>query len=88
VFPNASHKFYLDADLEERSRRRINELQEKGNMVDAQKLKAELQARDTKDLTRSVGPLKKADDAVFIDSTHLSIDQVVNEMIKHIKAHG
>jgi CMP/dCMP kinase len=88
VFPHASHKFYLDADLEERSRRRICELREKGNDVDADKLKAELKTRDTKDLTRSVGPLKKADDAVFIDSTHLSIDEVVREMLKHITAHG
>ncbi len=88
VFPEASYKFYLDADLQERSRRRICELREKGNDVDAQRLTAELKARDTKDLTRSVGPLKKADDAVFIDSTHLSIDEVVGEMIKHINAHG
>ncbi len=85
VFPKANNKFYLDANIEERSRRRIEELREKGNDVDADKLMNELKERDDKDLTRSVGPLKKADDAVFIDSTHLSVDAVVEEMMKHIK---
>jgi len=84
VFPQATNKFYLDANVDERSRRRIVELREKGNDVDADKLTAELKDRDNKDLTRSVGPLKKADDAVFIDSTDFSIDEVVEEMLKHI----
>lgn len=85
VFPQATNKFYLDAKVEERSRRRIDELREKGKEVDAHQLTVELKERDNKDLTRSVGPLKKADDAVFIDSTHLGIDEVVEEMMKHIK---
>lgn len=85
VFPQASNKFYLDANIEERSRRRVEELREKGNNIDAGKLKNELAERDNKDLTRSVGPLRKADDAVFIDSTHLTIDEVIDEMMKHIK---
>lgn len=88
VFPRATNKFYLDADVTERSRRRIDELREKGNNVDADKLTAELKERDHKDKTRSVGPLKKADDAVVIDSTHLSIDEVVEEMLKAIKKDG
>ncbi len=88
VFPRASNKFYLDADINERSRRRIEELREKGNDVDADKLTKELEERDNKDLTRSVGPLKKADDAVLIDSTHLSIDGVIETMLKHIKKDG
>ncbi len=88
VFPQATNKFYLDADVTERSRRRIDELREKGNDVDADKLTAELKERDHKDKTRSVGPLKKADDAVVIDSTHLSIDEVVQEMLKAIKKDG
>lgn len=85
VFPQATNKFYLDADVAERAQRRISELREKGNDVDADKLTAELKERDNKDLTRSVGPLKKADDAVLIDSTKLSIDGVVEEMLKYIK---
>ena len=88
VFPQATNKFYLDADLTERSRRRIEELRAKGNDIDADKLTAELEERDNKDKTRSVGPLKKADDAVVIDSTHLSIDEVVQEMLKAIKKDG
>ncbi len=88
VFPRATNKFYLDADIGERSRRRIDELKAKGNDVDADKLTAELKERDNKDLTRDVGPLKKADDAVLIDSTHLSIDEVIGEMLKHIKKDG
>jgi len=85
VFPQACNKFYLDANINERSRRRVEELREKGNDVDANKLAIELKERDHKDLTRSVGPLRKADDAVFIDSTHLTIDEVIEEMMKHIK---
>jgi len=55
------------------------------NTPNLDKLAAELKERDNKDLTRSVGPLKQADDAVFIDSTRLSIDGVVEEMLKYIK---
>ena len=84
VFPQATSKFYLDADVGERCHRRIEELRAKGNEVDEKTLTAELKERDNKDLTRRVGPLKKADDAVFIDSTHLSVDEVIEEMLKHI----
>lgn len=84
VFPQATRKFYLDADFSERSLRRIKELEVKGKKVDAQKLREELQERDQKDFTRKVSPLKKADDAVVIDSTALSVDQVVEKMISYI----
>lgn len=85
VFPGADFKFYLDANLEERSRRRAEELRAKGNSVDGKQLTSELKDRDHKDQSRSVGPLKKAADAVFIDSTDMSIDEVVKEMLKYIK---
>lgn len=85
VFPKATHKFYLDADPEERSRRRIKELREKGQAVDAGNLKKELEERDHKDLTRRVGPLKRAEDAVVIDSTHLCADEVVEAMLGYIQ---
>lgn len=88
VFPQATRKFYLDADVTERCRRRIEELRAKGNDVDADKLITELKERDHQDKSRSVGPLKKAEDAVFIDSTHLSIDEVVEEIFTHINHHG
>jgi cytidylate kinase len=80
-------KFYLDADFEERARRRLKELEEKEERVEAEKLKQELKERDTKDLTRPVGPLKKARDAVAIDSTHLTVEEVVARMMGYIKGH-
>ena len=85
VFPNATVKFYLDAHVEERSRRSIKELRQKGEKVDEAELTAELKKRAEKDLTRSVGPLKKAKDAIFIDTTHLTIEGTVEEMLKHIE---
>ncbi len=86
VFPHAAKKFYLDADLVERSRRRIKELEAKGNHVNDQKLLEELKERDRKDMTRKSGPLKQAEDAIFINSTNLSIDGVVKEMLKQINS--
>jgi len=88
VFPDARHKFYLDADIQERTKRRIQELRDQGKDVDAQKLSEELKDRDHKDLTRSVGPLKKAKDAKVIDTTSLNIDEVIDTLWKHIKNHG
>jgi len=88
VFPQAAHKFYLDADFEERCQRRILELKTPGGHVDEDKLKKELRQRDRRDMTRSAGPLKKAEDAVLIDSTHLTVDAVVEEILRHIARHG
>ncbi len=84
VFPQAAYKFYLDADVQERCKRRIEELQAAGKDVDAKKLTEELKQRDQNDLTRSAGPLKKADDACFIDSTYLSVDDVVEKIIAYL----
>ena len=85
VFPDAAYKFYLDADFEQRALRRIKELREKGQTVEDESLKKDLNERDCKDLTRQVGPLKKADDAVFIDSTELTVEEVVDKILEHIK---
>ncbi len=85
VFPNATMKFYLDATVEERCRRRVEELRAKGKIVDASKLMIEIKERDEKDFTRKVGPLKKAGDAVFIESSKMSVDQTVQELLKYIK---
>ncbi|HOY10111.1 MAG TPA: (d)CMP kinase [Candidatus Omnitrophota bacterium] len=86
VFPEATFKFYLDADFEERVQRRFKELADKGVHVDGARLRAELQERDQKDLSRAVGPLRRADDAVVIDSTRLSIDAVVEKMLGIIRS--
>lgn len=85
VFPQATWKFYLDADFEERARRRIKELEEKGRAVDSATLKEELKDRDAKDMGRKVGPLKKAEDAIVIDSTNLTIDGTVDKMLEYIE---
>src|SRR4030043_2110316 len=80
VFPDADIKFYLDADAEERGRRRFKELVEKGVGVDFKETLEEVIQRDHNDMHRSLSPLKKANDGVLIDSTHRSIEEVVEEM--------
>jgi len=88
VFPQATRKFYLDAHVEERTHRRVKELQEKGQKVDQKKLLREVKERDQKDMARPVGPLKKAKDAIVIDSTDMTVDEVVEAMLKYIPPHG
>ena len=85
VFPQSRFKFYLDADSKERCRRRVLELREKGKEVDEEKMLAEIIARDQSDFNRSVGPLKQADDAILIDSTQMSIDEVVDTILKYVE---
>ncbi|NTV29586.1 MAG: (d)CMP kinase [Candidatus Omnitrophica bacterium] len=88
VFPQAAYKFYLDADVKVRSQRRIDELRAKGQAVDEMALARDLAERDRQDFTRKVGPLKKADDAIFVDSTGMSVDEVVELMVQHIRSNG
>ena len=85
VFPNTPFKFFLDADFEERVRRRYKELKDKGMDVNYEEIKEDLRQRDIKDTTRPVGALKLAPDAVHIDTTTLTIDKVVEEICKRIK---
>ena len=84
VFPDADYKFYVDADIEERVQRRLRELKAAGKAVDEAKLRADMKERDQKDLTRAVGPLKKAKDAIVIDSTGLTVDGTVVRIMRHI----
>lgn len=84
VFPNADVKFYLDADLEERGRRRFRELLEKGQEVNLEKTIKDIMERDQNDMNRDHSPLRKADDAILIDSTNLSIEEVIKEMMNVI----
>jgi cytidylate kinase len=85
VFPNADVKFYLDAESSERIRRRYDEMVEKGAKVDFKETQEELLQRDHNDTHRIHSPLKKATDSVFIDSTHRSVEEVVEEMVRIIK---
>lgn len=85
VFPEARHKFYLDASLEVRVSRRFQERQEKGESISREKVKADLIKRDYQDMNRRLSPLRPAKDAKIIDSTKLSPDQVVEKIIKEMK---
>ena len=78
VLPDAEYKYYLTATAEERARRRTAELIEKGQQVNFEQVLADIQQRDYNDMNRAITPLKKADDAVEIDSTDMSIEEVVN----------
>jgi CMP/dCMP kinase len=84
VFPNADVKFYLDARTEERARRRFKELVEKGIEADLEETLEEMIERDHNDMSRALAPLKKADDAILIDSTDKSADEVVEEMARMV----
>jgi len=81
VLPNAKNKFYVDASFEERIERRLAELRAKGHPTTHDEVADDLKQRDHTDKTRKVGPLKKADDAIFTDTTDLSIDEVVTKII-------
>jgi cytidylate kinase len=85
VFPDADVKFYLDAEVEERGRRRFNELAQKGMEVDFKRTLEEVMQRDHNDMHRTHSPLKKAEDALLIDSTHRSGEEVVEEMIRIVE---
>lgn len=77
VFPDAEVKIYLTASAEVRARRRLAELEGQGVAADLASVKAQIIARDAADMNREIAPLKKADDAVEVDASHKSIDEVV-----------
>jgi cytidylate kinase len=85
VFPDAECKIYLDATPEERARRRMKQNEEKGIEVSYEDVLANVKFRDENDKTSDVAPLKMADDAVLLDSTNLSIEEVTDEAIRIIK---
>ena len=84
VFPNADVKIFLDADVEERAKRRYNEMNEKGIAITFEEVLDSIKLRDFKDKNKPVGALKIADDAIIIDTTNLSIKQVTEEIINII----
>lgn len=88
VFPDAEFKFFLDADVEVRARRRYAELAAKKVSTTFNEVLQQLRERDVRDRGRALAPLKRADDAVLIDTTNLDADQVVNEMKSRIVAGG
>ena len=88
VFPEAPLKVFLTASAEERARRRHLQLQEAGVDANLSSLLKEIQARDARDTQRSVAPLKPADDAVLLDTTRLSIPEVVEQLTDWLAQRG
>ena len=82
VFPNAALKLYLTASVEARAQRRFMEQQAKGNAMTLDEVAADIQRRDHADSTRAVAPLRKADDAVELDSSNLTLDEVVAKIVE------
>ena len=85
VFPNADYKFYLDATVEERAKRRFKQNQEAGIEMSYEEILESIKKRDYNDMHKEEGSLMRTDDQIYIDSTNLTIDEVVDEMLKHIK---
>ena len=83
VLPDAELKIYLTASVKTRAMRRFQELEKKGEHPDLGKIEADIEARDERDMNRDIAPLKQAEDAVYLDTSHMTIDEVV-EQIKNL----
>jgi len=88
VFPDADKKFYIDAEFSVRVRRRYKELKELNQDVTLKDIEKDLRNRDNIDSTREFAPLKKADDAIYIDTTNMAIEEVVQTILEHIGSQG
>jgi cytidylate kinase len=86
VFPKADVKIFLDADPAERVRRRFDESKTKGESVSEAQLAAQMRERDQRDSTRADSPLAQAPDAVYLDSTGMSLDQVEEAILKIVRS--
>ena len=85
VFPDTRYKFYLDADVDERAQRRLKDKKNEEKELSVLSMKEKIQKRDQYDSTRDNSPLKQAHDAIFIDSTHMTIDEVCKYIINKVK---
>ncbi|MCI4185229.1 (d)CMP kinase [Dickeya dianthicola] len=85
VFPDAPVKIFLDASAEERGKRRMLQLQAKGFNVNFERLLSEIKERDDRDRNRSVAPLVPAPDALVLDSTHMTLDEVVAQALAYVR---
>jgi cytidylate kinase len=84
VFPDADFKFFLVASLDEKVRRRAAQYERRGERVDEEAMRKEVEERDRVDTQRAVAPLRPASDAVVIDTDRLDVDQVVDRIVKHV----
>lgn len=87
VLPNADTKIYLTASVEERARRRANELREKGELCDIAEVEAEIRARDDRDMHRQHSPLIQVPEAVLVDSSTLTIDKTIDRILEICMQH-
>lgn len=85
VFPNADSKFFLTASLEEKVRRRAAQYERRGEHVDPEVMRREVEERDRVDTQRAVAPLRPAPDAIVIDTDNLDVDQVVDLIVRHVE---
>lgn len=85
AFPDANVKIFLTAELRQRAKRRLAELKEKGIDLSIEELEQAIKDRDNSDINRDTGPLVPADDAVAVDTTDLSIDQMVEKLVDIVK---
>ena len=88
VLTDATYKFYMTASAEERAQRRYKELIEKGENVTFESVLDDINARDKNDMERELNPLRKADDAIEVDTTGLSIEEVVGVILKNVVSDG
>ena len=85
VFPDAAHKFFLTASLDEKVRRRAAQYERRGERVDPEMMRHEVEIRDRFDTQRAVAPLRPARAAVVIDTDSLDVDQVVDLIVRHVE---
>jgi len=86
VFPNAWKKIYLDASVDERAKRRYLQLKEKRSNITEAEAKKDVVERDMRDSNRDIAPLKKTDDAIFIDSSSLTVREVLEQILKVVRS--
>jgi cytidylate kinase len=84
IFPDAERKFFVTASPEERARRRMMQKGEIAEGADFEKILADIKERDARDVNRTIAPLKAADDAVIIDTTGFTIDEVVERIVSYL----
>jgi len=82
VLPDADVKVFLTASVQTRAKRRYDELCEKGITCDLKEIEADIEQRDYRDMTREIAPLKQAEDAVLVDSSCMTIEEVVDSIVK------
>tara|TARA_Y100000816_G_scaffold225228_1_gene170184 strand:- start:3613 stop:4269 length:657 start_codon:yes stop_codon:yes gene_type:complete len=85
VFPDAKYKFFLQADYDIRAERRLADFERLNEAKNINDIKEDLEKRDKYDSTRKLSPLKKPDNAIIIDTTNCSLEEQVNEILKHIE---